>query len=452
MTFVSNLRGRVLAAAVALAACSALLFVGAAPANAANGFTCRAEALNLSLFGQQTLRPLVAGSTTAVCDGDKDGAPEAGQSLLPDLLGLDGAYARTDVQSAPNVAPAYQVVRAESGVADARLDPTGSILRAEAVKAISTAKCVNGKISYSSQGTVANLYLFGQKIDLNGPLTQIITGLDGITQVLVHITLNEVTEDSSGYRFRALRVQVPQDGSVADVVVAENRLNGLGTPCSDFTGGPGPNLPEAPNDKPIVGLPYGGGNVVKLGDVAGYNQFRKISLCATSRAYGRRIAIVGNNKRNTITGSKFADRIFAYGARDRLNGGSGNDCVEAGNGSDIVNGGTGHDALYGRAGRDYLDAGAGRDRVWGGSGVDTIVTGSGRDRIDGGTGNDKLFTRDGRDVVKGGAGNDKIFAAARGRRDRISCGKGRDVARVDRYDRVSSDCETVLIQPGRRIR
>jgi hypothetical protein len=445
---------RSLAALVALATCLAVLAIAPSANAATNGFGCRAEGAHVTVFGQQTLRPLVAGSATGFCESDKDGAPEAGNSTLPDLLGLDGAYARTDVQTSPNTAPAYQVVRAQSGVADARLDPTGSVLRATAVQADSTAKCVNGKVEYTSTGNVANLYLFGQKIDLNGPLTQLITGLDGITKVLVHITLNEVTQDASGYRFRALRVQIPEDGSVADVVVGENRLRAIGDPCSDFTGTTPPTGgPEAPNDRPVVGLPYGGGNVVNLTDIAGYQTYRRLkSLCVTSPSFGRRIAIVGNNRRNTITGSKFSDRIFAYGSRDRLNGGSGKDCIEAGSGSDIVNGGTNNDAIYGRTGRDYLDAGAGHDRVWGGSGIDTIVTGSGRDRIDGGSGPDKLFTRDGRDVVRGGSGNDRIFAAARGRRDRISCGPGRDRVRVDRYDRVSRDCETVLIQPGRRIR
>ena len=457
---ISRLTGkRGLPIVLAVVTCLAVLSIAPsalAQTSSNNGFSCRAEGLNVSLFGQQTLRPLVAGSSSSTdfCETDKDGAPEAGQSTFPDLLGLDGAYARTDVQTSANTAPAYQVVRAQSGVADARLDPTGSILRATAVQADTTAKCVNGQISYTSTGNVADLYLFGQKINLTGPLTQLITGLDGITQVLVHITLNEVTQDASGYRFRALHVQVPMDGSVADVVVGENRMNGIGTPCTDFTGTGGPNNPNPPNDKPIVGLPYGGGNVVNLTDIAGYQTYRRLrSLCVTSPSYGRRIAIVGNNTpqqhhRFEVRGPDLRLRL----ARQASTAAPGKDCVEAGSGSDIVNGGTGNDALYGRDGRDYLDAGAGRDRVWGGPGIDTIVTGSGRDRIDGGSGNDKLFTRDGRDVVKGGSGNDRIFAAARGRRDRISCGRGRDRVRVDRYDIVSRDCEVVLIQPGRRIR
>ncbi len=441
------------AALVAAIAVMAFATPAQAQVGTTNGFACKAEAAHITLLNQQTLHPLVAGSLTQPCEGDMDGAPEAGNSTLPDLLGLDGAYARTIVKSSPQTAPAYQVVTAESGVANLRLDPTGSLLKVEAVEASSTAKCVNDKIAYTSTGHVAKLQIFGQDIPLNDGLTQLITGLDGITQVLVHIRLNEVTQDASGYRFRALHVQVPMDGSIADVVVGENRLAGLGAPCSDFTGaGGGTPNPNAPNDRPIVGLPYGGGNVVALGDIKGYAFYRRHSLCVTSRSFGRRIAIVGNNGRNNITGSKFEDRIFAYGARDRLNGGAGRDCIEAGGGSDIINGGTNHDAIYGRDGRDYLDAGAGNDRLWGGAGVDTIVTGSGRDRVSGGSGNDKLFTRDGRDRVSGGSGNDRIFAAARGRRDRISCGKGRDRVRVDRYDIVSRDCETVLIQPGRRIR
>jgi hypothetical protein len=448
MTLHPNFRKtRALAATSAFAACmAAAAFAGPAGAATTNGYNCHAEALNASLFNQPALRPLVAGPTTALCADENGGLPNAGPSTLPDLLALDGAYARTRITPSAATAPAYQTATAESGVADAKIDKNGAVIRVQAVEAASKATCVNGQVSYSSTGHVAKLFLFGQEIPLNDGLSQLITGLDGVTKVLVHLRLNEVTQDSSGYTFRALHVTVPQDGSILNISVGENHLNGVGSPCTDFTGTGGPENPNPPNDKPVVGLPYGGANVVNLQDIAGYQQYRRLhSLCVSSPSFGRKIALVGNNKRNNITGSKFDDRIFAYGARDKLNGGASRDCIEAGSGSDIVNGGTGNDALYGRAGRDYLDAGAGADRIFGGSGVDTIVTGSGRDRVDGGDGNDKIFTRDGRDVVKGGKGNDRIFVAARGKPDKVSCGPGRDSVRADIYDHISKDCEVVTI-------
>ncbi len=445
-------RIRVLGGAAVAAALLALI-----PASAqadTNGFSCRAETLNSSLFRQQPLNPLAAGSQGGLCADDNGGAPEAGPAILPGVLGLDGAYATTRVRPSAATAPAYQTVEARSGVADARIDASGNVLRVQAAQADSTASCVNGKVAYKSTGRVVGVSLFGQNIALNDGATTAIRGLDGLTQLLVHVRLNEETRDANGYTFRALHLTVPQDGSILDVSIGLNHLNSVGSPCTDFTGQPGGDDDGGDNGGtfPTLGHPFGGGDVVRLQDIPDYNRYKKISLCVRAKRYGRALAIIGNNKRNRITGSKRSDRIFAYGARDLLNGGSGQDCIEAGSGSDVVNGGTGHDALYGRAGRDYLDGGAGRDRISGGSGPDTIVTGSGRDRISGGSGNDKLFTRDGRDVVSGGAGNDRIFSAARGRRDRIKCGRGRDVARVDSYDRVSKDCEKVILVRGARRR
>src|SRR5688572_7995914 len=63
------------AGAVVLLATIASLLVTAAPASAqTNGFGCRAEAVNLKLFGQPPIRPLVAGSDR-VCADDDGGLP-----------------------------------------------------------------------------------------------------------------------------------------------------------------------------------------------------------------------------------------------------------------------------------------------------------------------------------------------------------------------------------------
>ena len=62
-------------------------------------------------------------------------------------------------------------------------------------------------------------------------------------------------------------------------------------------------------------------------------------------------------------------------------------------------------------------------------------------------GADKIRPRRGRDCVRAGRGNDRIKARD-GTRDRIRCGRGRDVAFVDRRDRVKG-CERVR-RPKRR--
>src|SRR3954451_15919579 len=108
----------------------------------------------------------------------------------------------------------------------------------------------------------------------------------------------------------------------------------------------------------------------------------------------------------TLRGSATADVITGCPGRDRIFGRGG---------ADLIRGGRGNDDLFGGPGRDVLSGGAGNDTISGGSGVD---------RISGVAGFDVIDARDG--TV-----------------DRISCGSGKDVARTDRRDKVSRDCERV---------
>jgi hypothetical protein len=92
-------------------------------------------------------------------------------------------------------------------------------------------------------------------------------------------------------------------------------------------------------------------------------------------------------------------------------------------GDDVIHGRGGADRIYGRGGRDRLFGGAGADRIYGGAGADRIYGGAGRDRLNGGPGADLIFARG------GGV-------------DLVNCGGGRDIAWVDRDDRVNG-CERV---------
>jgi Ca2+-binding RTX toxin-like protein len=98
----------------------------------------------------------------------------------------------------------------------------------------------------------------------------------------------------------------------------------------------------------------------------------------------------------TLTGGPKPDKLTGTRYADRLNGGGGNDWLRGGAGNDVLNGGAGNDVLEG---------------------------GAGADRILGSTGNDTITARD-------------------GTRDTINCGPGRDVASVDKFDRVTG-CEVV---------
>ena len=91
------------------------------------------------------------------------------------------------------------------------------------------------------------------------------------------------------------------------------------------------------------------------------------------------------------------------------------------------------DRLIGTAGRDRLRGFGGADRLRGLAGDDHLEGGAGNDRLDGGPGRDRL---------SGGPGAD-LLRARDATPDVVACGTGRkDVALVDRRDRVSG-CETV---------
>lgn len=97
-------------------------------------------------------------------------------------------------------------------------------------------------------------------------------------------------------------------------------------------------------------------------------------------------------------------------------------------------GGNGNDVLRGAPSGESIRGLAGDDRIDGRGGADCLGGDAGRDDLRGGTGPDRLY---------GGRGNDYIRAEG-GARDRVDCGSGRDVAVVDRADRVRGNCERIV--------
>jgi hypothetical protein len=105
----------------------------------------------------------------------------------------------------------------------------------------------------------------------------------------------------------------------------------------------------------------------------------------------------------------------------------------------------------GDGGHDRLRGTSGADRLFGHGGSDRLSGGRGNDRLSGGRGHDVLIGGPGRDVARGGPGRDRIRLAD-GRRDRVSCGPGRDRAVLDRWDRIlgatpsnpAGSCERVI--------
>ena len=150
----------------------------------------------------------------------------------------------------------------------------------------------------------------------------------------------------------------------------------------------------------------------------------------------------GGPGRDRVSGGRGADTALGDRGADTLFGGVGNDVLRGMSGNDRMSGNGGRDRLSGGAGSDAISAGRSNDRAAGGAGNDRITGGAGRDVLKGGAGNDRLKGGTGRDRLSGGSGNDRIDARDR-RRERITCGRGRDTVLADRNDRVSRSCERV---------
>ena len=73
---------------------------------------------------------------------------------------------------------------------------------------------------------------------------------------------------------------------------------------------------------------------------------------------------------------------------------------------------------------------------------DRMVGGPGSQRIRARSGNDRIKAGPGRDCLLGDSGRDRLHAAD-GMRDMVRCGRGRDVAIIDRKDRVRR-CEKIV--------
>jgi len=107
----------------------------------------------------------------------------------------------------------------------------------------------------------------------------------------------------------------------------------------------------------------------------------------------------GDQGRDFLRGSLFADY---------LSGGDDNDVIFANFGHDILDGGKGDDYLAGEDGKDIIVGGEGKDSLHGGKGDDVINGGDNDDKIYGDDGNDYLVGGEGKDSFWGGKNDDVI--------------------------------------------
>lgn len=447
------------------------------------------------------------------CVDDSAGFPEivlGGAAGDPGKIVIQGPFARTTID-ADIAAARDQRASAAAGAASVRIsDADGAfVLEADVTEASAAGSCVNGVPTFDGDSRVVNLTLNGTPIPLEDALVPIANGINGSPLVqLLRIDINSETtagdassQDQELVR-RALHVQlINMDGQppALEAVVGEARVGRSGAVCS-----PPPPPPACPAGFAEVGRQADGSvvcqqvvqtagpcpagfsqdpsgacvRVVVLGapgeqacpgdqvrDIEGACRAEPPSRCVR----GRGVPWLGTNRADRITGTNRPDRILAFGGRDRVSGGRGNDCIEGGSGNDNLDGSNNNDTIFGGTGRDIMNGGTGRDRMLGdagndklsgSSGNDRLLGGSGRDKLSGGLGRDLLLGGAGRDYIEGGPGGDRVkagsgndvinLAESGAGRDIVDCGSGHDVVRVDSRDRVSRNCERVLITIRRR--
>jgi Ca2+-binding RTX toxin-like protein len=103
--------------------------------------------------------------------------------------------------------------------------------------------------------------------------------------------------------------------------------------------------------------------------------------------------------------------------------------------------------MFGNLGNDFLEGSFRRDVERGGPGFDQLFGDQGKDRLIGGRHGDFLFGEQHDDQLFAGRGGDEVNAAANESstgNDVIRCGPGRDVARINRNDRILG-CERIQL-------
>ena len=129
------------------------------------------------------------------------------------------------------------------------------------------------------------------------------------------------------------------------------------------------------------------------------------------------VDLLGDNAKNTLSGTARTDRLRGSGEADTLGGEGAPDCLRGQEGADQISGDDGGDIIRG---------GADDDNILGEDGADNIRLQNGQDKVD------------------GGAGDDSIKAQGRGS-DNVKCGDGNDSVVGDVKDKIANDCEKVKI-------
>lgn len=189
-----------------------------------------------------------------------------------------------------------------------------------------------------------------------------------------------------------------------------------------------------------------------------------VATCASTnwRVFAISLALLKTVLVTLALGVPPGDTLAGTPGDDVLRGGAGNDTFIAGPGNDDMSGGAWRDAVTyadsltgivvtlddlandGVSG-EHDNVQADIEDAYGGPFDDALEGDAAQNMLDGGDGKDVFDGRGGTDELFGGAGEDRLLGRD-GRRDRLDCGDGEDIAIVDTLDEVQN-CEVVDRRP-----
>jgi hypothetical protein len=207
---------RCVAIAAVVAGCGVV--PGAAQANPAGTFSCRASALRVSTL--INLEPFVANAQQTPCVADSSGL------VPPTTIGpvtLSVLTARTKTVPNTSAGAASSVAKVRIALTPLGLLPLNiTVIDAEVLSTTADVSCVNGYPALDSSSTILKLSINGQPVvNLNQTAT--------IPLVLATVYLNENIPGYNSVTRRALRISAPLLS--LNVVVAESKAGFTGNPC-----------------------------------------------------------------------------------------------------------------------------------------------------------------------------------------------------------------------------